>query len=111
MLGHLKELFLKFTSGVDTVALSFIAAVLFIGVIHSMRDKIHKTIKIVLNGVGEILAILVVTPVTVTIIVIDMLIQAVTIILIVVTGITTLVMRLLKLIKELLYDLSTYIVK
>lgn len=110
MIEHLKELLIKFTSGMDAVAIAFMTSLLFIGVIHLLDDKIYNTIKIVLKGIGEILAILVVTPVTVIIISLDILIQAVTIILTVITGITTLIMRLLKLIKELLHDLSTYIV-
>ena len=91
--------------------LYMVGAAIMILAFNTFKDKLIKTGRLLLTGIGEILAILVVMPVTVVVVVLDMITNILTVILTISTGVITVCILTVNLIKALLQDLTTYIVK
>ena len=110
MLEYLKESIIGFAKGMPYEEILFIVALLCIYNISKFRVKLLKTGKLLLKGIGEILATIVVTPVTIIVVALDILVSICTVVLTICTGVITVIMLTLTLFKDLLQDLTTYIV-
>ena len=110
MLDYLKESIIGFVGGMPYEEILFIASLLCIYIISKFRVKLIQTGKLLLKGLGEILATIVVTPVTIIVVTLDILVSICTVALTICTGVITAVMLTLTLFKDLLQDLTTYIV-
>ena len=110
MLGYLRESTMNYVKGVSYEEVLGMVALLSVYIVTKARVRLLKTGKLLLKGVGEILATLVVMPVTVVVVVLDILVSICTVALTICTGIITIIMLSLTLFKDLLQDLTTYIV-
>lgn len=110
MLGYFKETFTNYIKGLPPEEVLGMACLLVVGIMHTLRTKLLKTSKLIFKRLGGILAVLVVLPVTVIVIVLGVAVQLCAITLTVVTGLITLVILLINLVKDLLQDLTSYIV-
>ena len=110
MLEDLKFYFLNNTDEVRMALYILGAAVLLIA-FNAFKDKLVKTGELLLEGIDEILAALVVLPVTVVVICLELIVNVLTVLLTICTGIITISILVVNLMKTLLQDLTTYIVK
>lgn len=102
LLNHMNEVGYAIV-GVALIASSFIPK--------SVYNKPLNTLKILGNGLGEILATLIVMPVTVAVITLELVVNILTVMLTICTGVITVGILTVNLLKTLLQDLTTYIVK
>lgn len=110
MLGNLKEICANYINGMPNEEVLGIACLLTLGIVYTFKTKLLNTVKLIVSRLGEILAVLVVLPVTVIVIMLGVVVHLCTILLAIVTGIITVAILTCNLIKDLLQDLTSYVV-